>query len=182
GSGKSSYTYEVGANFQKKYPEGQVVIIDPETSVDYVRLKYTFGYDLNRVHPVPAITIEDGFATITDICQGRFNFNAKENTKDIPNKSAVEKYTDRPFTRLLKESGITSAWMVSKVDEDKKVDIDELVRLGLVRDDKAYKIPPTFIVWDSIAASKPKLEVDAILGASSEDIESGKVKTANAGG
>jgi RecA/RadA recombinase len=107
GSGKSAFAYETAANFLQDNPTGRVKIIDPELSVDMIRLEFSFRLDMSRVDHVNAGTLEAGYAEIY---------------KTI------------------------------------KLMSDQLA-------DKKRKEPPdpVLIIWDTIAASKPNLEVQAAL-------------------
>lgn len=174
-SGKSSFVYDVGSRFQKKYPNGEVVIIDVETSIDYVRMKHTFDYDLDRVHPRPAASLEDGFATITDICQGRFDFESGREGK-VARKAAsdVAKMGVNEYKRFFRGFEVEPSWPADRTDENKQADIETLIARGVVIDDRNSKVPPTLVIWDSIAGSKPRLEVEAAI--------TGEEKTMNAGG
>jgi len=165
GSGKSSLVYDLGASFQRKYPDGEVIIIDPETSVDYIRLKYTWNYDLGRVHPRPAESLEAGFGIILDVCNGRFDFEAGRTSRKSGRKSRSEtkKLGIRAWDKFCKDVGFESMYVATKIPADFEADLDGMVEKGIIIDDKRAKVPPTLIIWDSIAASKPKLEVDAAM-------------------
>jgi RecA/RadA recombinase len=63
GSGKSTFSYQCMANFQKKYPQGVAVIYDMETSMDNTRLR-ALGVDIERVLRLPASSYEDAFANM----------------------------------------------------------------------------------------------------------------------
>lgn len=63
GSGKSTFSYQCMANFQKKYPQGVAVIYDMETSMDSARLR-ALGVDTERVLRLPASSYEDAFANM----------------------------------------------------------------------------------------------------------------------
>lgn len=167
-AGKSSLAYEIGANFQRKYPKtGQVVVIDAENSMpggaSYMRFLNTFGYDLDRLSIEPTDTLEEGFATLTDICQGRFNYGSEKAGWPISKaKAAVAGI--RKLTELLKLAGLEShPWIKTKTDEDREKAVEALIKTGHVVDGKGANIPPTFVVWDTIVASAPKAEFEPIV-------------------
>lgn len=165
GSGKSSLVYDIGALFQQKHPNGQVVIIDVETSTDYVRMKHTFGYDMERVHIRPAAYLEEGFAIITNICQGRFDFEIGRQGKSSRRPaSEIAKMGVNEYKRFFKELSLEARWPFDKTDENKQADIDDLIELGVVVDDRnASKVPPTLVIWDSIAGSNSRTQFDAAI-------------------
>jgi RecA/RadA recombinase len=104
GSGKSAFAYECVAAFLQDNPNGQCLIIDPEISVDLVRLEHAFKLDFMRIAVENASSLEVGYNKIYKIFA---------TVKDQMTKG---------------------------------------------------KVPdPWFIVWDTIAASKPAAEVQAAM-------------------
>lgn len=67
-SGKSSYGYEIIGHFQREYPEGLVVIIDSESSIDGKRLN-ALGVDLTKenVLVLKGPTMEEGYKQILEV-------------------------------------------------------------------------------------------------------------------
>ena len=68
-SGKSSTAYQTAAQFQKKYPDGIIIIVDTEASVDPERMPFLGITNLNRVMRIPATSIEAGFDQVLSILQ-----------------------------------------------------------------------------------------------------------------
>lgn len=67
-SGKSTFSYQCMANYQKQYPNGVSVIYDMESSMDDARLK-VLGVDTSKVLRLPATTLEDAFAQMFKMLQ-----------------------------------------------------------------------------------------------------------------
>lgn len=62
-SGKSTFSYQTMANYQKEYPKGISVIYDMEASMDNARLQ-VLGVDTERVLRLPATSLEDAFESM----------------------------------------------------------------------------------------------------------------------
>lgn len=73
-SGKSAFAYQVAGIAMQDDPKAEVVILDPEASTDFIRLKYVFNFDENRTTVVPCPTLEQGYDEIEKAC--------KESAKD----------------------------------------------------------------------------------------------------
>lgn len=73
-SGKSAFAYQVAGLALQDDPKAEVIILDPESSTDFVRLKYVFNFDENRTTVVPCPTLEQGYDEIEKAC--------KESAKD----------------------------------------------------------------------------------------------------
>ena len=82
-SGKSSIAYQMARFFQKDYSNGQVRLIDSESSADYIRLKTSFGLDLSeeKFSMIPIANLEEGFSAIVDACND--SLDDKGNEKPI---------------------------------------------------------------------------------------------------
>lgn len=60
GSGKSTFSYQTMANYQKEFPDGISVIYDMEASMDNSRLQ-VLGVDTSKVLRLPATSLEMAF-------------------------------------------------------------------------------------------------------------------------
>lgn len=63
GSGKSTFSYQCMANYQKEYEDGVPVIYDMEASMDDSRLK-VLGVDTDKVLRLPATSLEEAFSSM----------------------------------------------------------------------------------------------------------------------
>jgi len=63
GSGKSTFSYQCMANYQKEYPDGVPVVYDMESSMDNMRLQQ-LGVQTDRLLRLPAASLEDAFASM----------------------------------------------------------------------------------------------------------------------
>ena len=78
-SGKSSTAYQTAAEFQKKYPDGIIIIVDTEASVDAERMPFLGITNPKRVMRIPATSIESGFDQVLSILQKKaLNPNMRE--------------------------------------------------------------------------------------------------------
>lgn len=68
GSGKSTFSYQCMANYQKEYPDGVPVIYDMEASMDNTRLE-TLGIDTENVLRLPATSLENAFESMFSILE-----------------------------------------------------------------------------------------------------------------
>ena len=66
GCGKSSFAYQTAANFQRIYPEGLVMVIDSETSIDANRV-IELGLDPEKVTVLRGETKESGYKQILSV-------------------------------------------------------------------------------------------------------------------
>lgn len=66
GSGKSTFSYQCMANYQREYPDGVPVIYDMEASMDNDRLK-VLGVSTDKVLRLPATSLEEAFASMFTI-------------------------------------------------------------------------------------------------------------------
>lgn len=73
-SGKSAFAYQVAGLAMQDDPNAEVIILDPEASTDFIRLKYVFHFDEARTTVVPCPTLEQGYDEIEKAC--------KESAKD----------------------------------------------------------------------------------------------------
>lgn len=86
GSGKSTFSYQCMANFQKEYPEGVPVIYDMEASMDNTRLK-TLGIETEQVLRLPATSLEMAFESMFGILE-----KLKEAIKSEPKLTTFQIY------------------------------------------------------------------------------------------
>lgn len=86
GSGKSTFSYQCMANYQKEYPDGVPVIYDMEASMDSARLK-TLGIETDQVLRLPATSLEMAFNSMFDILK-----KLKEAIKTEPNLTTFQIY------------------------------------------------------------------------------------------
>jgi RecA/RadA recombinase len=165
GSGKSAYAYGTASNFLKDNQEGVVVILDPELSVDLIRLEYTFELDMSRVIINNARTLEDGFTEIFKILKDQ----TTSSTVDTTVESFLAGWKLEDAMKLLKEIKID--FNLSLLDENVQTDQEVIMKarkdiatiLAFRGKLKPRKPVPILIVWDTIAASKPKAEVEAAM-------------------
>lgn len=68
-SGKSAFAYQVAGLAMQDDPKAEVIILDPEASTDFIRLKYVFNFDENRTTVVPCPTLEQGYDEIEKACK-----------------------------------------------------------------------------------------------------------------
>lgn len=164
GSGKSAYAYDTAANFLVDNTDGVVVILDPELSVDLIRLEHTFKIDMTRLLIVNAKTLEKGYGEIYRIISDQdkqalakttvedfiANWNLKEAIK------LMKSVQLEPDLSLLDEV-VSSKEVVVKAQRSLAT---LLAFRGLL---KPNRPTPVLVVWDTIAASKPDAEVSAAL-------------------
>lgn len=65
-SGKSTFTYEVAARFQKDNPDGVLALIESEASIDHLRMTQ-LGVDINKALVLPSATLEGAFTQLTSL-------------------------------------------------------------------------------------------------------------------
>lgn len=164
GSGKSAYAYECAANFLIDNPDGVVVILDPELSVDLIRLEYTFKLDMTRVLIRNARTLENGYGEIYRIIA--------DQDKQAVTKTTVEDFLKswdlKEAIKLMKSVQLEpDLSLLDEVISSKEVVVKAqrslatlLAFRGLL---KPSRPTPILVVWDTIAASKPSAEVEAAL-------------------
>ena len=68
-SGKSAFAYQVAGLAMQDDPKAEVIILDPEASTDFIRLKYVFNFDENRTTVIPCPTLEQGYDEIEKACK-----------------------------------------------------------------------------------------------------------------
>jgi RecA/RadA recombinase len=165
GSGKSAYAYGTASNFLKDNPGGVVVILDPELSVDLIRLEYTFELDMSRVIILNARTLEDGFTEIFRILKDQIS----SLTADITFESFLSGWKLEDAMKLLKEVKID--FNLSLLDENVQTNPEIIAKarkdictiLAFRGKLRPWTPIPILIIWDTIAASKPKAEVEAAM-------------------
>ena len=164
-SGKSTCAYQTGALFQKDNMEGIVHIIDVENSVDYLRLREVFKFDMDRVKVHHCRTLEQAFNVLNNISQkmeyqaiGKFKDSKK--TIKLVTKEKLLEMEDKDFLAYCEECGIT--------EKDRKEATKELVFNGYIRGSKENGyVNPVLAIWDTIAVSKPQAEYDAAMSGDS---------------
>jgi RecA/RadA recombinase len=153
--GKSAFSYQTAANYLEDHPEAQVWIIDPETSTDYIRLKFTFRLpvDSDRVQVFPAPTLEAGFAVITKAC------TLIEEWKTAPTEEEGKKLSKKEFAKLCEK------WSIDPESDDRVIELLQIRMKGGLR---SGPCPRILLIYDTIAVSRPALEVEAYLQALGE--------------
>lgn len=86
GSGKSTFSYQCMANYQKEYPNGVSVIYDMEASMDDSRLQ-VLGVDTNNVLRLPATSLEDAFSSMFALFE-----KLKDRIKEYPDLTTFQIY------------------------------------------------------------------------------------------
>lgn len=82
GGGKSTFSYQCMANFQKEYPNGVPVVYDMESSMDDIRLR-VLGVDTNKVLRQPATTLDSAFASMFTILNKLIKLNETESVPSL---------------------------------------------------------------------------------------------------
>jgi len=86
GSGKSTFSYQCMANYQKEYPDGVPVIYDMEASMDNSRLQ-VLGVDTSKVLRLKATTLQDAFTNMFKMLE-----KLKKLRKDNPELTTFQVY------------------------------------------------------------------------------------------
>ena len=165
GSGKSAFSYDTASNFLKDNPTGVVVVLDPECSVDLIRLEHTFRIDMDRLVIQNAKTLEEGFAEIFRIVKNQDEAAVSKITAE----NFLDNFTVEDAVKHMKAAGIS--FDLSLIDENLELDpkvinkarIDIAILLAFRGILKPKEAIPVFIIWDTIAASIPRKEVDAAM-------------------
>jgi RecA/RadA recombinase len=165
GSGKSAYAYGTASNFLKDNPAGVVIILDPELSVDLIRLEFTFELDMNRVIILNARALEDGFVEIFRILKDQ----ALSSVANVTVEAFLAGWKLEDAMKLLKEIKID--FNLSLLDENVTTDPEIIAKarkdiatiLAFRGKLKPQRPTPVLIIWDTIAASKPRAEVEAAM-------------------
>jgi RecA/RadA recombinase len=164
GSGKSAYSYDTASNFLADNPDGVVVILDPELSVDLIRLEFTFKLDMTRVIIKNARTLEGGYSEIYRILgdqdkQALAKTTVDDFVKNWDLKEAIKlmKTAELEPDLSLLDDTVSSKEVVIKAQRSLAT---LLAFRGLL---KPSRPTPVLVVWDTIATSKPAKEVEAAL-------------------
>jgi RecA/RadA recombinase len=164
GSGKSAYAYDTASNFLTDNQDGVVVILDPELSTDLIRLEHTFNIDMSRLLIINAKTLEDGYGEIYRIIG--------DQDKQAVVKATVEAFLSswdlKAAIKLMKSAGLEpDLSLLDEVISSKEVVAKAQKNLatllafrGLL---KPQRPTPVLVIWDTIAASKPRAEVEAAM-------------------
>lgn len=160
-SGKSTFSYQTGGLFLKDNPQGVVHIIDVENSVDLLRLREVFKYEMRRVKVHHCRTLESAFSLLNRLSEqlenqsiGKFKVGKKE--FKILTKEKLEEMDDNSFFMYCDEHEIK--------ETDRLEAMDSLLVRGLIRGNKDDDyMTPIFAIWDTIAVSKPKVEYEAAM-------------------
>lgn len=162
-SGKSAFAYNTATFFLDDYKDGIVKIIDSEISTDSNRLENTFMMDLDRVLIEPTLTLEDAYKSIFDV------FKKLENQQkaDITVTDFLEDFEEKLAKKLLDKADLDYELDRIFGAETEQQAIYELQKLANLLAYNGHLKPirptPVFIIWDTIAASKPAKEVEAAL-------------------
>lgn len=164
GSGKSAYAYDTAANFLADNQDGVVIILDPELSVDLIRLEFTFKLDMTRVLIKNARTLESGYGEIYRVLgdqdkQALVKTTVDDFVKNWDLKEAIKMMKTaelEPDLSLLDDT-VSSKEIVIRAQKSLAT---LLAFRGLL---KPSRPTPVLVVWDTIATSKPSAEVTAAL-------------------
>jgi RecA/RadA recombinase len=161
GSGKSAYAYDTAANFLEDNKDGVVVILDPELSVDLIRLEYTFKLDMTRTIIKNARTLESGYGEIYRILgdqdrQALAKITVEDFVKDWNLKDAIKlmKTVELEPDLSLLDDTVSSKEVVLLAQKSLAT---LLAFRGLL---KPSRPTPVLVIWDTIATSKPAKEVE----------------------
>lgn len=76
--GKTGFTYQTLAGFQKQYPNGLAMLFESESSSDSTRMSEAFGVDINRLYIYPGVTLDSGFDAICNIAKNMSEIKKKD--------------------------------------------------------------------------------------------------------
>ena len=172
-SGKSTFSYQTAALYQKDNPDAVIHIVDSENSVDLNRLKHVFQLDMDRVKIHYTPTLEGAFKVQLDILAqmekqqiGKYQDGRKQ--VKILNKKKINEMTDDELFKYCEQFSIPNPdgkkvpVLASKYGNDREKVIKALGLAG------GYTIPefdgpiPTLVIYDTIASSRPQAELDKI--------------------
>src|SRR4051794_24477187 len=163
GAGKSAFAYNTATFFLDDYKDGIVKIIDSEISTDPNRLENTFMMDLDRVLIEPTLTLEDAYKSIFDV----FKRLKDQQNADITVTDFLEDFEEKLAEKLIDKADID--YDLEKIfgattEEQATYELQKLANLlAYNRQLRPVRPTPVFIIWDTIAASKPAKEVEVAL-------------------
>ena len=163
-SGKSTFSYQTGGIFLKDNPTGVVHIIDVENSVDNIRLREVFKYDMSRVKIHYCRTLEQAFNVLNRL-SNRLENQAIGKMKDGKKE---HKLLTLEKLRALEDTAFYDYCETFKVPildgSTRDSLINNLLLEGVVRGTpESDYMHPVFAIWDTIAVSKPEDEYNAAM-------------------
>ena len=162
GSGKSAFAYGTASNFLIDNPDGVVVILDPELSADLIRLEHTFQLDMTRVLIRNARTLESGFAEFNRVIADLETQVTAEETVT----AFLANWDLKKAVKAMKEAGLEPDLElldpnVSPPEIITKAQAALATLLAFRGKLKPERTTPVLVIWDTIAASMPKAELEA---------------------
>jgi len=171
-SGKSAFAYQTAGIFLKNNPYGFVTILDCESSVDYVRFKHTFEIDMSRmVVRGEDPSLEGCMETIAEIIRSvdaqmisKVTIEEAENF-DLPE---LQKLATKLKVEIKYPVGTTAS---SGKEKTKRELLLELVYAGHIKPKNG--LTPHLIIWDTIASSRPRASLQALINDGKSDLNAG---------
>lgn len=161
-SGKSAFAYQTAGNFLEDNPYGFVTILDCESSVDYVRMKYTFDIDMDRmIIRGEDPTLEGCIETIAEMIRSVDNQLIAKLTIEEAEALDIDELQKLATKNKINIKHPISTSKISGQAKTKKELILSLIYLGFIKPKDG--MTPHLIIWDTIASSRPRANVDALM-------------------
>jgi RecA/RadA recombinase len=178
GVGKSAFAYDSASMFLDDNPDGIVLIIDPELSVDITRFRDVFKMDLDRVILRNAPDLESGFAEIYRAINGlKAQAEEKHTTEEF-----IKKFIENPDYDALESifGDVPEDIDIHKLGGKRYFGAEERRFIGKIASVLAFhgklkpaRPTPILIIWDTIAVSEPRDEIAVAMEAKGESMNSG---------
>lgn len=76
--GKTGFSYQTMAGFQRQHPEGLTILFESESSNDSTRMSKAFGVDVSNLYIYPGVTLDSGFEAICNIAKNMSEVKKKD--------------------------------------------------------------------------------------------------------